>query len=995
MKKQFRKLALAVVFALTVSFIAPAARVVDAATTKTFTYSEQKTSDPVTTLVMDKGEKVDLKFDGVSNWKTYKYKWASSNTKVAVVDSTGMVTAIGPGVATVKLTISGGDGTQYKSTGVTVHVGLEQNVTIGTSTQDEIKSYTLSKGNQVALKAKGLMDNVGGRYEFQWTSTDPEVATVASNGVVTAKKEGLTVIMLTAKKIFSGKTMTAMPIAFLVGDGTGLPVATATPAPTQKPGTTATPTPTPTATPKVTATPTPTPVIEAGSYAVSVTTDRSITVSFGTKLTSVPTNAILSELLESDGSDIPINRTIKKMELDSTGTKLTITAEDTFRNGRYNIKFGESDAGRTFQVNIGIPNRVDIVYSCLGRENVAYAYDDDMSIDVPVQLDYKLYYGNVDVTESYKEDADVQFELVSPTNSEYVQMDYDQLHFYKAKQTAVIRATYTYYTETGIKKEVKDTTSILAQEIGSYTISHVAKWTIIDDTDNSKIDWDNTVNKVVAGKENFKVVALLADSYGFYYSTDERGVDKANNIYSVNDDDTLFAMKGYEYSFNSSNDDDFFIEGTGELFTYQAKNRVATYLTLYNGDEWSSGQRNLGAWQFTIQAESKLNSVTIEDTSITLLEEALTPEDEKRFCEADVIVTLYDQYGYKWTGDSDLAVSCTTSAVNNIIDDVASLEKGENAGEWILHINAKEIANETTKSSVSIVVTDTDTKKKDSITVALKDPTGNKDDIVVDDWAVGVKESNITFGDGNLTEVDAKAEIEIYQLSKTGDYKVGLLKNGSLDEESNPVKIILQTSRTKTFTSTNCNEGEVYVLVQKPNGSVVDFADNESELGLWQDRTTGEVFFNVTKYDDSTKTLSYVDAGKYTIKVTKINKISGTSVSKDVNTSSFTVVDNTKDVTFVSLNGTKTSNSVSIANDPDCKEIILELFNFELGGVTWSNITEDMIIGVTHTAPVNDKIRISEIEFAVPADGKNGTVTYHKKVTFKSAKVITINVDED
>jgi len=54
-----------------------------------------------------------------------------------------------------------------------------------------------------------------------------------------------------------------------------------------------------------------------------------------------------------------------------------------------------------------------------------------------------------------------------------------------------------------------------------------------------------------------------------------------------------------------------------------------------------------------------------------------------------------------------------------------------------------------------------------------------------------------------------------------------------------------------------------------------------------------------------------------------------------------------------------------------------------------------MIIGVTHTAPVNDKIRISEIEFAVPADGKNGTVTYHKKVTFKSAKVITINVDED
>ena len=63
MKKQFKKLSLALVFAMAVSLVAPAVRVVEAAVQKTFTYAEQVTGDKVTTLVMDKGEKVDLKFD--------------------------------------------------------------------------------------------------------------------------------------------------------------------------------------------------------------------------------------------------------------------------------------------------------------------------------------------------------------------------------------------------------------------------------------------------------------------------------------------------------------------------------------------------------------------------------------------------------------------------------------------------------------------------------------------------------------------------------------------------------------------------------------------------------------------------------------------------------------------------------------------------------------------------------------------------------------------
>ena len=51
-----------------------------------------------------------------------------------------------------------------------------------------------------------------------------------------------------------------------------------------------------------------------------------------------------------------------------------------------------------------------------------------------------------------------------------------------------------------------------------------------------------------------------------------------------------------------------------------------------------------------------------------------------------------------------------------------------------------------------------------------------------------------------------------------------------------------------------------------------------------------------------------------------------------------------------------------------------------------------MITSVKYTDPVNDRIRITEIEFAVPADGKSSTVTYHKKITL--SKTIYINEDE-
>ena len=51
-----------------------------------------------------------------------------------------------------------------------------------------------------------------------------------------------------------------------------------------------------------------------------------------------------------------------------------------------------------------------------------------------------------------------------------------------------------------------------------------------------------------------------------------------------------------------------------------------------------------------------------------------------------------------------------------------------------------------------------------------------------------------------------------------------------------------------------------------------------------------------------------------------------------------------------------------------------------------------MITNVTYTVMGNNRIRITGIEFAVPADVKNNTsVTYYKKITL--SKTITIGAN--
>ena len=114
-------------------------------------------------------------------------KWISTNTSVATVDSTGLVTAIAKGNATIIVETE--DGKRTDKCEVTVSVPVES-VSVNPATAKLIVGRTLT------LEAKVLPKEAN--QGVVWSSTDDKVATVDGNGIVTARAKGTAIITATA-----------------------------------------------------------------------------------------------------------------------------------------------------------------------------------------------------------------------------------------------------------------------------------------------------------------------------------------------------------------------------------------------------------------------------------------------------------------------------------------------------------------------------------------------------------------------------------------------------------------------------------------------------------------------------------------------------------------------------------------------------------------------------------------------------------------------------
>ena len=143
-----------------------------------------------TTLTLAKGNSESLTAAIAPDNATDKeVTWSSSRTSVATVDASGKVTAVAAGTATI--TVSTNDGSKKATCEVTVNVPVT-GVTLDNTT------LTITVGGTSTLTAN-VAPNDATDKDVTWSSSDSSVATVNTNGVITAVAAGKATVTVTTK----------------------------------------------------------------------------------------------------------------------------------------------------------------------------------------------------------------------------------------------------------------------------------------------------------------------------------------------------------------------------------------------------------------------------------------------------------------------------------------------------------------------------------------------------------------------------------------------------------------------------------------------------------------------------------------------------------------------------------------------------------------------------------------------------------------------------
>ena len=140
---------------------------------------------------MDKGATQQLKAKVSPDDKAGRVVWSSSNESVLTVDANGLVAAVGDGTASITATVDGVSATTDAIT-VTTPVVRVSSVSLSAS---NLKLAV--DGEPSTLTATVEPDNATNK-NVSWSSSDPEVATVA-DGVVTPVKAGAATITVTTE----------------------------------------------------------------------------------------------------------------------------------------------------------------------------------------------------------------------------------------------------------------------------------------------------------------------------------------------------------------------------------------------------------------------------------------------------------------------------------------------------------------------------------------------------------------------------------------------------------------------------------------------------------------------------------------------------------------------------------------------------------------------------------------------------------------------------
>ncbi|BAU26732.1 S-layer family protein [Aneurinibacillus soli] len=170
-------------------------------TAKTYTITANRGSVPVSGVALDSST-LSLTAGGNTatltatvnpdNATNKKVTWSSSNSTVATVDANGVVTPKAAGTSTITVTTEDGNKT------ATCAVTVQDEIGVTSVTLDKTTVSLTAGGSPATLKATVNPDNATNK-KITWSSSNPTVATVDANGVVTPKAAGTSTITVTTE----------------------------------------------------------------------------------------------------------------------------------------------------------------------------------------------------------------------------------------------------------------------------------------------------------------------------------------------------------------------------------------------------------------------------------------------------------------------------------------------------------------------------------------------------------------------------------------------------------------------------------------------------------------------------------------------------------------------------------------------------------------------------------------------------------------------------
>jgi len=163
-----------------------------------------------TTVSLNPGQTSQLTataYDANNNVLVRPVTWVSSNTAVATVSASGLVTAVASGNATISATSGGVTGTAL----ITVALVPVASVTVTPSAPNMFPNDVL----QLTATAQDAGGNVITGRPTTWSSSNTNVATVTSTGLVTAVTQGAATITATVDGVSGTSTVSinATPVA--------------------------------------------------------------------------------------------------------------------------------------------------------------------------------------------------------------------------------------------------------------------------------------------------------------------------------------------------------------------------------------------------------------------------------------------------------------------------------------------------------------------------------------------------------------------------------------------------------------------------------------------------------------------------------------------------------------------------------------------------------------------------------------------------------------